>query len=369
MRIGFLISRLARGGAERQLMRLAGGLAERGHQVEVLCYGGASPLDADLERKGVQVRTGRGSGQLGKIQQARTWMRAFSPDIVHGFMKRASSVAALSRLGSSSCKVIASDLSTATYARHKPSLWGSLLVFGLADRVVTQTELNRKSLETLAPWLRGRTAVVRNGLDTERFVPPEHVDKSEPFRFCAVGSVYRVKNPVRVVQAVAELEKRGVPAFRVDWYGRLGLEGDERPSVECQEALRAAEQLGISSLVRFHGETREIMRAYHSAHALVHASLQEGFPNAVAEGMACGLPVVVSRVSDLPLVIEEARNGFVVDETDPVSIADGMERMMRVSREERRAMGLRSRELAVRWFAQERFLDEYEQLYNDLIQG
>jgi glycosyltransferase involved in cell wall biosynthesis len=156
------------------------------------------------------------------------------------------------------------------------------------------------------------------------------------------------------------MRRRGLEGFRIDWYGRLGLKGDGQPSAEYHEAMREAKAHGIADIVTFHGETSNVVDAYRSAHALVHPSVQEGFPNAVVEGMACGLPIVVSRVSDLPLVVNEARNGFVFDETDPIAIADAMQKMMALSPDVRAAMGERSRELAVRWFGLDRFVDEYE---------
>jgi glycosyltransferase involved in cell wall biosynthesis len=86
-------------------------------------------------------------------------------------------------------------------------------------------------------------------------------------------------------------------------------------------------------------------------------------------GMACGLPIVVSRVSDLPLVVQEARNGFVFDERVVGAIADAMERMMATPESERRAMGTRSRTLAVAWFGLERFIDDFEHLYHRICRG
>ncbi|MFC3285515.1 glycosyltransferase family 4 protein [Litchfieldella rifensis] len=367
MKVGLLIGGLCQGGAERQLMRLAGGLVQGGHQVEVFCYDGGSPHDTALEAQGVVVRHHASRGRLAKIGVVRRWLRDFEPDIAHGFMKRASGVAVLARLVGPACRVLASDFSTATYGRHKPSLWAALCLFALADRVVTQTDLNRRSLEALAPWLRGRVAVVRNGLDVTQFRPALSSPCESPFRFCVVGSVYGVKNPERVVRAVAELYRRQGAGFHLDWFGRRGLGGDHAPSADYRRAVALADQLGVQELISFHGETRDIERVYQQAHALVHVSLQEGFPNAVVEGMACGLPIVVSRVSDLPLVVKEARNGFLCDETDSMSIAGAMEWMLLTSAEQRLQMGERSRRLAMEWFHQERFIDDYLNLYAEML--
>ncbi|RTR05345.1 glycosyltransferase family 4 protein [Halomonas nitroreducens] len=367
MKIGLVVARLEQGGAERQLMRLAAGLAQQGHRVEVLCYRGASAFDAELVAQGVVVRTAEASSRLESIALTRRWLDAFAPQVVHAFMKRASGVAVLARHARMPCRVLVSDFSTATYGRRKPSLWIALCLFGFADGVVTETDMNRRSLERLAPWLRGRVAVVRNGLDLARFQPPPTCLPTSPLRFCAVGSAYAVKNPERVVEAAGRVYRRCGAVFRLDWYGRLGLEGDHHPSAAYRRARGLAERLGIARLVTFHGETRDVERAYQGAHVLIHASLQEGFPNAVAEGMACGLPLLVGRVSDLPMIVERADNGFVFDETDPESIADAMERMLLTAPDERQRMGRQSRRLAIDWFHQARFIDDYLNLYTDML--
>ena len=353
-----------------QLMRLAGGLAARSHRVEVLAYNGVSPLDRELEDAGVRVHAVETASQIAKLRAARTWLSAYRPDVVHGIMKRASSVAALASLGVPGVRVVATEMSTATFVPNSRALRLSLLVFLLADRVVTQTESNRRSLIALAPWLREKAVVVRNGVDTERFSPAVSQPRADaPFTFCVVGTVYGVKNPEAVVRAVKELLDRGARDFRVDWYGRLGLAADLEHRPDLNPAVHLAKHLSVENHIRFHGQTADVEQALQRSDALLHASVQEGFPNAVVEGMACGLPVVVSRVSDLPLVVEEAKNGFVFDERDVGAIADAMEQMMATNDRDRHHMGMRSRELAVRWFGLERFVDDFEQLYRHICRG
>lgn len=364
MNIGLLIGNLGNGGSERQLAELAVGLAACGHVVEVVAYDGPGAYDEFVRSHNVPVRVFHARSRREKVRVVRQWMREFRPDIMHGFMKRASMVAILAAGVPAQCRVIASDFSTATYGRWKPSLWAALGVFGLSDRVVTQTVTNQRSLGTLAPWLRRKTVVIRNGVNTKRFSPPDCKNVRPVFRFVSVGSVYRVKNPVRVVQAVALLRQRTVPPFRLDWLGRPGL--GSTPSAEHGEAVRFVEQNNLQEIVAFPGPSAQIEAEYRAADALVHVSLQEGIPNAVVEAMACGLPIIVSRVSDLPLLVAEARNGFVCDELDVFAIADAMERMMRIGQDERAAMASRSRELAVRWFAKERFVGDYARLYAEV---
>jgi len=366
MKIALVISALGRGGAERQLMRLAQGLGDHGHIVEVWCYGGSTPLDDELRHAGIHVRNGAGS-RGSKVATLRSWMSAYEPDIVHCSMKRASSLSVLARGIRRRPIIIGSDLSTATYGRRDLTLWVSLFLFAFTQRVVTQTKLNQHSLHRLAPWLRGKTNVIRNGLDLRDFVPANDFPPEAPFRFASVGTVYAIKNPLRMIEAVALLVERGRRNFVLDWYGRLGLAGDDQPSECYMQCMQKVKELGLEPYVCFHGERAQISEAYRSAHALIHPSVQEGFPNAVVEGMASGLPVLVSRVSDLPLVVSEARNGKVFDENKPGAIADAMEWMLVQSVEAKKAMGQRSRKLSQAWFGLDRFLDEYQRLYRDLL--
>jgi glycosyltransferase involved in cell wall biosynthesis len=227
--------------------------------------------------------------------------------------------------------------------------------------------MNRRSLGLLAPWLQKKVVVIRNGVDFSRFTPQRDRAPGRKFRFVCVGSVYRVKNPVRVVEAVRVLRDRGREGFVVDWCGRKGRGGDELPTAHYLGAERLRVEYGLQNVIRFRGETAHVEDAYAEADAILHPSIQEGFPNAVIEAMASGLPVVVSAVSDLPLIVESAANGFVCDPADAVSIADAMEAMMELETDERAAMGARSRELAIRWFGRSRFLDEYEALYRSLM--
>lgn len=364
MKIGYVIGALGRGGAELQLMRLAEGLTRRGHHVHLLAYDDASPFDDDLRRASVTVTVGRQPrSRWAKIRTVRRWLADNDFDVVHAILERASSLTVLARQPRRRPPVVVTDISTATY-ETRAAAWITLLTYAGADRVVTENEVNRANLDQKAPWLRGKTRLIRNGLDVARFAPaadsPSVDAAGAPFVFCIVGTVHAPKNPFRVIDAVAELARRGHAAFRVDWYGRLGLRAN---SPEAGRILAYAYEHGVTDHLVFHGDVAGVDGAYRRSDALLHVALREGFPNAVAEGMASGLPIVVSGVSDLPLLIAEADNGYLVDETDPASIADGMERMLTTPRSARADMGRRSRELAIRWFAMKRYVDDYENLY------
>lgn len=368
MRIGYLIGALHAGGSERQLSQLATGLAARNHDVRILSYDGSGDFDTFVQERGVGLDYLDTRTRLSKTYRARQWVKSFKPNILHGFMKRASSLAVLTNIRRNPCGLIGSDFSTATYDPNQAALRVALQLFRFADRVVTQTEVNRRSLQTLAPWLRGKTAVIRNGVDLQRFRPRTR-SPGDRFKFLCVGTVWKAKNPLNVVKAARHLQKRIGDGFRLRWVGKHFRGDGGAPTPECREAMDFVERHKMSEIVSFPGPTDDVEREYRTADALVHASIQDGIPNAVVEGMACGLPVVLSRVSDLPLIVEEGCNGFLCHASDSESISEAMHQMIRAEPDDLRAMGQRSRELATSWFGYERFLDDYEELYRRVSQS
>jgi glycosyltransferase involved in cell wall biosynthesis len=80
----------------------------------------------------------------------------------------------------------------------------------------------------------------------------------------------------------------------------------------------------LEDYVKFIGQVpnEQIPSLYDAADVLVLPSLSEGFPVTVLEAMASGLPIIATRVGGLPEVIEEGRNGFLVEPKNPKQIAE-----------------------------------------------
>ncbi len=370
LRVGFLIGNLNSGGAERQLSELATGMAARGHVVEIFCYNtdGEGAYDQYVQDHGVILHRLKGKSRGHKVRDIRAWVKAFQPQVLHGVMKRASSLAVLANLPWRRCGLVVSDYSTATYAPTKPSLWGALVLFHLADWVVTETVMNRNSLQRLAPTLKWKLMVIRNGVDDARFAPAPRGEK-EVFRFLSVGTVSEVKNPVRLVEAVRILRQQTDRRFVVDWVGRHSVHSNQPPTKAYVKAHQLIDEYGLQNLITFKGPSASVVDEYRTADALVHVSVQEGIPNAVVEGMACGLPIVVSRISDLPLIVEAGKNGITCDPFDPQDMARAMKVMLEFPISDRYAMGDRSHKLAGEWFGLERFISEHETLYRNIVES
>src|SRR5204863_9390826 len=132
--------------------------------------------------------------------------------------------------------------------------------------------------------------------------------------------------------------------------------------------LFTVSDLGLDEQVRLSGRLgiEGVVARLQQAHVLLHASLSEGLPNVVLEGMACGLPVVVTDAGGTAEAVRPGVDGFVVAPREPGELADALIAVWE-DPELRSRMGLAGRRRVVRSFPVEREIDAYIRLYERLL--
>ena len=180
-----------------------------------------------------------------------------------------------------------------------------------ADHVITVCNALREEVIALgvAPE---RVSSLRNGVDLALFHPAARPAVQEPFTLLAVGHLVPVKGQERIIGALPLL-----PDVRL----RIAGDGPDRAKL-----VQLAQELGVSERVTFLGAMRqpELMQHYNQADALVLASSREGWANVLLESMACGTPVVASRVYGTPEVVAAPEAGVLMDELSARGVADGV---------------------------------------------
>ncbi|NJB67647.1 glycosyltransferase involved in cell wall biosynthesis/cellulose synthase/poly-beta-1,6-N-acetylglucosamine synthase-like glycosyltransferase [Desulfobaculum xiamenense] len=224
--------------------------------------------------------------------------------------------------------------------------------FEEAAFAVTISDFNRSLLANIVgPEATSRIHVIRCGIDPQTFIPREHPDvspdaaKDAPVNLLCVASYKDMKGHAHLVEACRLLAVRGVP-----FVCRLVGDGPLRTDVarRIRQADLEREVLMLGPLPR--PRVAQLMR---EADIAVLASVRgargdmEGIPVFLMEAMACALPVVSTRLSGIPELVEHGETGLLVPPADPIALAWALAELSRAS-SERIRMGMAGRTKVLR---------------------
>ncbi|MCC7104072.1 MAG: glycosyltransferase [Chloroflexi bacterium] len=195
-----------------------------------------------------------------------------------------------------------------------------------ADTVIAATSLERDVLVQTYGATPSRIAIVPGGVDLSRFQPADAGQArarlglpSDQAVLLFVGRIQKLKGIDVLLRAAALLQRtRRVTTVVVG--GIPGERGQRRtPEQREIERLRLlAERLGLAN-VRFEGavEQEQLAHYYNAADVTVMPSTYESFGLVAAESLACGTPVVASRVGGLRTIVQDGRTGILIPWRDP----------------------------------------------------
>lgn len=203
--------------------------------------------------------------------------------------------------------------------------------YDLADRIRVSSEWARESL-VAGGVPAAKITVLQQPVDLRRFGPAAVRSTPEgPLRVVFVGTLDLRKGFVYLLRAVRRMT------------GQVSLELVGGTADRCTRRLLAREAAGLDVRVA----PGDPLQAYLRAEVSVLPTLEDGSPFAVAEAMACGLPVVVTDCCGAAEWIEPGRSGWVVAARDADALAEALADALR-RRTDLRVMGRAARDAAER---------------------
>ena len=333
VKILFLTRSLNRGGAERQLVLLARGLHQRGHDVAVALFYSGGPLEADLREASVRILPLNKRGRwdvFGFLTRLVRTVFHERPDLMHGYIGNLMMLFVKPFLPS--MKIVwGIRCSHLDFSRYN---WLFRICHALecrlawsADLIIANSQAGYRS-HVADGFPKDKIVVIPNGIDTARFFPnPEARERTRAQWGMAgdealiglVGRLDPMKGHETFLQAAVLMlqERKQV---------RFVCVGDG-PS-EYRTALHnRAHALGLTNHLLWVGAQSQVADAYNALDLLVSSSsFGEGFSNVLGEAMACGVPCVATDVGDSGLVIGDA--GQLVPPKDPAALKTAMQKML-----------------------------------------
>ena len=166
------------------------------------------------------------------------------------------------------------------------------------------------------------------GIDTTAFSPCALAREDRSSMQAALG----VQPGQRMILSVGELISRKNYKTAIDVIAKLNAK-QVRYYICGQGVLRSemeeyAKAQGVANCIVFLGYRRDIPQLCVCADVFLHTSYQEGLPVAVMEAMACGTPVVASRIRGNVDLIEDGINGFLCDANDITGFAERVQNIL-----------------------------------------
>jgi len=323
MKIVCLTASLRLGGAERQLLGLAGVLRDAGHDVEVLAYHPDVFYSDTLSNGDLRyclIEKGRG-GTLGLCRKIAAHLEETGCEALIAFLPGACTKACIIHKMSPKFRLIVSERNFSIKIRLHEYL--RFFLFREADKVVCNNYSQEKLISKKVPWLRDKLLTINNFVDLQEFTPKSLGPSGpHPLRIVVTARLCRRKNAVGLIKAAALLKDAGAPEFTVDWYGS---ENNGRYASRCRCLIR---KYGLEDIFRIHPAAKNAAAVYQAADVFCLPSFYEGTSNSLAEALACGKIAAVSNVGDNSLYVRENVNGVLFNPGNHRDIASSLARIL-----------------------------------------
>ena len=320
------------GGTERQTIELLRGLralpeTDRG-RIELVVIRSGGPLEADAMATGFPVHSLGNTSALSLPRTAARWIRLVRqrrPSAVYSLLSSANFIAAATRLVARPRRLVWGIRDDRLGVERRGvgrflAINGTRLLARIADVVIVNSDAVRDGLRS-SGLNRVPIEVIPNGIDTDRFRPSselrilerERLGVSDDQLIVCVARLVPKKNHSMLLHAFADLHQQ-MPSTRLLCFG----DGPDDYRRELESLVRELGLTDIASLERSRNDPEAI---FNAADLAVLASDAEGFPNTIAEALACGTPCVSTMVGAAPALLD-------ADSVSPVGDTAALTRTM-----------------------------------------
>jgi GalNAc-alpha-(1->4)-GalNAc-alpha-(1->3)-diNAcBac-PP-undecaprenol alpha-1,4-N-acetyl-D-galactosaminyltransferase len=332
-RLTLVVPSLALGGAERVVSKMANHWATSGDVVTVITLSADDEDTYPLAPKVLRIaldlmRESRGPieavvNNLERVRHLRAAIAGSIPDTVISFTDRMNVLTLLACRPLKVDTVVSERIDPSRYEIGRTWSWLRRRLYPSARALVVQTERVRDQMVGL---MRGRPVyVIPNAVEAPPnapSVPTRSATSSDPSRLhwiVAMGRLARQKGFDLLIEAFSRIANR-----HPQWSVKILGEGPARASLK-----RLIAEKGVSGRVVLAGWEPDPVSVLKQSDLFVLSSRFEGFPNALLEAMACGLPSISFDCPSGPAeIIRDTIDGLLVPAEDVEALASTMDRVL-----------------------------------------
>ena len=361
-----LMGGLACGGAEHQMVIIAKELSKRGFDVFFATPDCNGFFRAELEKSKVRIIEILPSSKVGKLKPNIL----FTIWNLYKFVKKEHIKVGCSFLGSfnfANCvlaMLIGKKYRAITGLRNaRESLLLSMRerFYSKFERFsslkVCNSENARRLYSKYFPQYKNKLEVVYNIVDLPTISSDYQGKKNDKIHFVVPASYREVKNAFGLLEALKLFSVEELSKFDITWYGDTN-HGTLPYFVKLKEDVY---KHNLQNVFFLKDATNDIANVMNMADVIALFSSSEGLPNAICEGMMLGKPIVMTKVSDYNVLVDQ-HNGFLCDWDDFHSIKDALCSFLRLSNDDLLRMGDASRKKAFELFSKECNIRKWRQI-------
>ena len=348
------IDDLCLGGAQRQLVGLAGLLKSTGYEVRFCTYhNNGFYVDAITEQNISYDYMTTMESSFKRIPEFVRYLNKVSPDVVISYIESPCIISCIAKIVNSRFKLIVSERNTSQKNGFNERVRFNL--FRIADYIVPNSFSQEKFIKANYSFLNPKVRTITNFVDTNKFIPTTQKPNNT---IVSVGRISPQKNILNYLRAIKLVKDRGLKV-RFEWYG-------DTDNAEYQKnCVDLIDHLGLEDYFRFYPAVKNILPIYQGALALCLPSIYEGFPNVICEAMSCGLPILCSNVCDNPDIVGECINGFLFNPDNIEEMASAINRLCSMDNAILLDIKENNRDKAVNEFSAHNFLRKYQAIIED----
>lgn len=368
-KILFFSQTLGSGGSERQMVTIAGLLKHCGYDVRFFCLSASFNFHLDtLVSQNIPVFFAMTKQYCSWKKPIRTILSKVNTkrelhnylikhrfDVVVSFLKPCNHLVANIRKKEKGFKLITGVRS------YNPSLFSKSKDYIRSQQYADAIVCN--SLSAMEMWLRNcphyreKLFTIYNIVSLSS-ISSNYIPRQDGKLHVMVAASYLYyKNLIGIIEALKLMTMEEQERMVIDWYG--SFKTADSSFHKCKDEII---EHGLNEIIRLHDAVSDINNKQNMADVVALISQTEGLPNAICEAMTIGKPIIMSRVSDYEVLVDDS-NGVLVDWSDASSIKEALLKLSEWTESILVQKGQASKEKAMRLFSANTIIPQWEKLF------